>query len=130
MSTQGNDETSGAGSPSTRLSAIASLIWIPLSFLIPYMCVSYLPPHDGLAGHIQSVSPEAIRSGILGTIVAFLVFFLWKIDCHFRPLERSSIKEMVVICICAVTLWGGWTFSGNIMLRTHEEVALRGYFMR
>lgn len=121
-------------SRSERRTALASLLWIPLSFLIPFLCINLLSSYptgqvivgsqavegSSTQGRLQ---PSSVRSGIVGTIAAFLVFFLWKIDSHpiLGAERKKHVWETLLLVCFAILLWTFWTACGHIMLRANDE---------
>jgi len=125
--------------PGKIILMIASIVWLPISFALPYSFTYHMATQDyvgNIPGRSQwSASPaswkmeaaynESLRSGIVGLLVALVIFVIWRLDRVFTAKEKNDLKEawmVVMLGAFATLLWTVWTCAGHLMIRAHDEV--------
>ena len=136
-----NDATSqtspavpGAKRKRSLLFVALTYLWVPLSFIVPYLLMnqmaiqSYRPEErvvtHPLARRIEDARGEAINSGLVGLLVASVIFAMWKIDRRIGDHEKDFNDGRVVTIIVALAffVWVVWTAAGHIMMRASYEI--------
>lgn len=117
------------------LMLLLTYLWIPLSFAVPYMLMnqmasqSYRPWGERvvtspLTRQIEDARSEALNSGLIGFLVAAVIFGLWKIDRRLHDNEKDFRDGRVVTILVALAffVWVVWTAAGHIMMRANYEI--------
>lgn len=109
-------------------------LWVPLSFLLPYLLMNQMAITSyrveervitsPLARQIEDARSEALNSGLIGIFVASVIFGLWKLDKHLHDNEKDFRDGRVVTILVALAffVWVVWTAAGHIMMRANYEI--------
>jgi hypothetical protein len=117
---------------------MASYIWLPVSFILPFLFTHHMASQNYVADmpgrskftqspaqwRVDEARSEALRSGVLGMVVALTILFLWRLDKVIVK-DRRELNNtwMVVVLGCfAVLLWTVWTCAGHLVLRASDEI--------
>ena len=117
-----------------------ALTWLVLAFAVPYGLTFKLASNPYSPGvqikeepsrrTLEDATQEAIRSGVMGCLVALIILSLWKVDRAFfagkEPDLENSVRMKVVVTILAFALWIIWTSSGYIMIKANDEISNLG----
>jgi hypothetical protein len=122
------------------LRLIVSYLWLPVSFILPFSYAHHMATQDYIEGmpgrskftpntaewRKEEARSEAVRSGVLGLVVAMTIFLMWRLDraLNRNKRELSSAWMVVMLGAFAMLLWTVWTCAGHVMLRAHDEVNL------
>lgn len=126
------------GRKGSVLFLLATYLWLPISFILPFSFThhmasqNYVADMPGRSKFTQSTSQwrvdearsEALRSGVLGMVVALTIVLLWRLDKAVVK-ERKELNNtwMTVVLGCfAVLLWTVWTCAGHLVLRASDEI--------
>src|SRR5262245_56211590 len=93
--------------PGKILLLIISMLWLPISFILPYSFTYHMATQDyamNIPGRTQwSGSPaqwrmeearsESLRSGVLGIVVALVIFAVWRLDRLLTAKGKNDLQE-------------------------------------
>jgi hypothetical protein len=114
---------------STQAGATATLIrfwWLPAAFIGP--CLLFLNP----AWQINATTTtfNGIRAGLVGLVIACIVYVLWKIDCRLNRNIKPDRGADVIILLFGVMLWFVWFTTCQMILIAGDEVSHADYPQR
>jgi hypothetical protein len=101
------------------LPVLARYWWLPTAFFGPFLL--FLNP----AWHIDLVTTvlHALRSGIVGLVLACILYVLWKIDCRLHKNLRPNRNEDTIILMLGMLLWLAWFTTCQMILIARDEVS-------
>jgi len=138
MTDEATPQISTAATPPKRkkkpLMVALTFLWLPLSFLVPYLLMNKIALTSyrveervitsPLARQIEDARSEAIVSGLIGFFAACAIFGLWRLDKRLHDNEKDFSDGRVVTILVALAffVWVVWTCAGQIMMRAHYEI--------
>jgi len=92
---------------------ICKFWWLSAAFLVPFFVYLVLSRESLFV---------AARSGLIGLIVACIIYVLWKIDYRLTAPTRPDSRADVLIMILGILLWLAWFSTGQMIFIANDEV--------
>jgi len=108
---------SGQKSVSKTEFQLSSLWWVAASFLAPFFTLLvYLSVENALSWKL------CLRSGLVGTTVAVIIFVLWKLDTKISGFRAPDVSTQLLVRVLGMMLWLVWVGATHVMLLANDEV--------
>ncbi|MFA6209716.1 MAG: hypothetical protein WC714_09855 [Candidatus Obscuribacterales bacterium] len=114
-----------AADPLVKKTSIAKRLrsywWIPVSYCVPYMVTHAIPAHTA-----EQTMVRCHNMGLMGLIVAVLIYLLWRADCRYGAKQllhlSNDIQAKALIHILGMALWVCWVGIGVVFCMAHDQV--------
>jgi hypothetical protein len=96
---------------------LSSLWWVAASFFVPFGTLAvYLTAQNAFSPKL------CLRSGLVGTVIAVIIFGLWKLDTKITGFRAPDVSSQLLLRMLAMMLWLVWVGASHVILLATDEV--------
>jgi hypothetical protein len=97
---------------------LSSLWWVAASFFVPFgtLAIYLMVFHNAFSPKL------CLRSGLVGTVVAVVIFGLWKLDTKITGFRAPDVSTQLVLRMLAMMLWLVWVGASHVIILATDEV--------